>query len=274
MRTPSRCRRRRRAALRWALVSGLVSAIRASPRRRRGESRRSSPSRRTASAAASWHTVRRAAAVGGMVAAVGLAALALDRIGIDQIGHALLAATPVWVLAAFALMCSSMLVRAEAWHAILCAALPERPRAPPRRRPRHDDRRPDVGDLAGPARRAVARADHGAPARPRSRSLPGRARVDRLADPAQHPRAGRARRGDVRDRRDLPRRRGRAGGRDDRAARADPAGDRRPGAATARQAVALRARAAGARASPARRWSRCAAASRSSASRVWAPGRP
>jgi phosphatidylinositol alpha-mannosyltransferase len=35
------------------------------------------------------------------------------------------AATPVWVLAAFALMCASMLLRAEAWHAILRAALPD-----------------------------------------------------------------------------------------------------------------------------------------------------
>jgi phosphatidylinositol alpha-mannosyltransferase len=50
--------------------------------------------------------------------------MALDRIGIDSIGRAMLAATPVWVLAAFALMCASMLVRAEAWHAILRAALP------------------------------------------------------------------------------------------------------------------------------------------------------
>ncbi len=71
-----------------------------------------------------WAKIRRVAAIGGMVAAVALAALALDRIGIDQIGHALVGATPVWVLAAFALMCTSMLVRAEAWHAILCAALP------------------------------------------------------------------------------------------------------------------------------------------------------
>jgi phosphatidylinositol alpha-mannosyltransferase len=71
-----------------------------------------------------WRKARRAAAFGGMALGVGLAALALDRIGIDSIGRALLAATPVWVLAAFALMCASMLVRAEAWHAILRAALP------------------------------------------------------------------------------------------------------------------------------------------------------
>ena len=55
---------------------------------------------------------------------VGLTALALDHIGLKPIGNALLAATPVWVLVAFALMCASMLIRAEAWHAVLRAALP------------------------------------------------------------------------------------------------------------------------------------------------------
>ncbi len=67
---------------------------------------------------------RRAVVGAGIVAGVGLTALALQRIGIESIGRALLAATPVWVLAAFALMCASMLLRAEAWHAILRAALP------------------------------------------------------------------------------------------------------------------------------------------------------
>jgi phosphatidylinositol alpha-mannosyltransferase len=67
---------------------------------------------------------RRVVVGAGVAAGVGLAALALQRIGIESIGRALLAATPVWVLAAFALMCASMLLRAEAWHAILRAALP------------------------------------------------------------------------------------------------------------------------------------------------------
>ena len=67
---------------------------------------------------------RRVVVVGGAVVGVGLTALALQRIGIESIGRAMLAATPVWVLAAFALMCASMLLRAEAWHAILRAALP------------------------------------------------------------------------------------------------------------------------------------------------------
>jgi phosphatidyl-myo-inositol alpha-mannosyltransferase len=67
---------------------------------------------------------RRVVVGAGAVAGAGLAALALQRIGIESIGRALLAATPVWVLAAFGLMCASMLLRAEAWHAILRAALP------------------------------------------------------------------------------------------------------------------------------------------------------
>jgi phosphatidylinositol alpha-mannosyltransferase len=67
---------------------------------------------------------RRAAVVGCAALGAGLTALALDHIGLKPIGNALLAATPVWVLVAFALMCASMLIRAEAWHAVLRAALP------------------------------------------------------------------------------------------------------------------------------------------------------
>ncbi|MEA2377235.1 MAG: phosphatidyl-myo-inositol alpha-mannosyltransferase, partial [Thermoleophilaceae bacterium] len=67
---------------------------------------------------------RRGAVVAGAVAGIGLTALALERIGLEPIGRSLLAATPMWVLVAFALMCASMLLRAEAWHAILRAALP------------------------------------------------------------------------------------------------------------------------------------------------------
>jgi phosphatidylinositol alpha-mannosyltransferase len=67
---------------------------------------------------------RRAAMGAAAVGGAGLAALALHRIGIQSIGRALIAATPWWVLASVALMCLSMLMRAEAWHAILRAALP------------------------------------------------------------------------------------------------------------------------------------------------------
>jgi phosphatidylinositol alpha-mannosyltransferase len=71
-----------------------------------------------------FRVARRAAVVGGAVGGVGLAALALQRIGIQSIGNALLGAQTFWVVFAFALMCSSMLLRAESWHAILRAALP------------------------------------------------------------------------------------------------------------------------------------------------------
>jgi phosphatidyl-myo-inositol alpha-mannosyltransferase len=67
---------------------------------------------------------RRALVGVGAVGGIGLAALALQRIGLEPVGRALLAATPIWVMVAFALMCASMLLRAEAWHAILRAALP------------------------------------------------------------------------------------------------------------------------------------------------------
>jgi phosphatidylinositol alpha-mannosyltransferase len=68
--------------------------------------------------------IRRGAVAAGAVAAAGLSLLALKRLGIESIAGAVLHATPVWVLVAFGLMCLSMLMRAEAWHATLRAALP------------------------------------------------------------------------------------------------------------------------------------------------------
>ncbi|MEA2246156.1 MAG: phosphatidyl-myo-inositol alpha-mannosyltransferase [Solirubrobacteraceae bacterium] len=53
-----------------------------------------------------------------------LSLVALQRIGMEQIGQSLVAATPWWVVVALGLMCLSMAVRAIAWHAILRAALP------------------------------------------------------------------------------------------------------------------------------------------------------
>jgi phosphatidyl-myo-inositol alpha-mannosyltransferase len=67
---------------------------------------------------------RRALIGVGAVGGIGLALLALQRIGLEPVARAMVAATPIWVLVAFALMCASMLLRAEAWHAILRAALP------------------------------------------------------------------------------------------------------------------------------------------------------
>lgn len=58
-----------------------------------------------------------------MLAAV-LAVIAVQRIGVDRVGHALVNAAPPWVLVGLGLMCFSMILRAVAWHAILRAALP------------------------------------------------------------------------------------------------------------------------------------------------------
>ncbi|MEA2241009.1 MAG: phosphatidyl-myo-inositol alpha-mannosyltransferase, partial [Solirubrobacteraceae bacterium] len=69
-------------------------------------------------------TLRRAAVIGGSLGAALLGLLAIQRIGVKSIGDALLNATPTWMVVGLALMCLAMLVRAEAWHAILRAALP------------------------------------------------------------------------------------------------------------------------------------------------------
>jgi phosphatidylinositol alpha-mannosyltransferase len=69
--------------------------------------------------------IARRAAVGiaGLLAAL-LALVALQRIGVDRVGTALLAASSSWVLLGLGLMCFSMILRGVAWHAILRAALP------------------------------------------------------------------------------------------------------------------------------------------------------
>ena len=50
--------------------------------------------------------------------------LAVRRIGVDRVLHALVGSSPVWVLVGLGIMCASMAVRAVAWRAILAAALP------------------------------------------------------------------------------------------------------------------------------------------------------
>ena len=57
----------------------------------------------------------------------GLIALALSRLGLHRIGHALITATPGWVALAFVLMALSLLLRSVAWLAARRAALPQTP---------------------------------------------------------------------------------------------------------------------------------------------------
>jgi phosphatidyl-myo-inositol alpha-mannosyltransferase len=60
-----------------------------------------------------------AVSLGGIV----LAILALQKIGLSSIGHALIGSSPTFVVLAVAFMCGAMAVRAVSWHAILDAAL-------------------------------------------------------------------------------------------------------------------------------------------------------
>ncbi|MGZ8649937.1 MAG: lysylphosphatidylglycerol synthase domain-containing protein [Solirubrobacteraceae bacterium] len=72
---------------------------------------------------------RRGAVAAGALGGVGGALFALHQIGLNTIAAPLLDSSPTSVLFAVALMCTAMVLRAVAWHAILRAALPEaRPR--------------------------------------------------------------------------------------------------------------------------------------------------
>ena len=87
------------------------------------------PARARASARRPVVAALRRLAMGVVAAAILTGSFfALQRIGLDRIGHSLLHATPPWVLFALGLMCASMVVRAVSWHAILKAALPTAPR--------------------------------------------------------------------------------------------------------------------------------------------------
>jgi len=69
-------------------------------------------------------TARRLGLAGVSVAGAVLAFLALQKIGLTNIAAALITASPTLVLLGLAIMCSSMVLRAVSWHAILRAALP------------------------------------------------------------------------------------------------------------------------------------------------------
>jgi phosphatidylinositol alpha-mannosyltransferase len=64
----------------------------------------------------------------GVVAAVvllaGLVAFALSRLELHRIGHALITATPGWIVLALSLMALSLVLRSVSWYAALRAALP------------------------------------------------------------------------------------------------------------------------------------------------------
>jgi phosphatidyl-myo-inositol alpha-mannosyltransferase len=67
-------------------------------------------------------TLRRAGLLASSVVGAGLAALALQRVGLTRVAASLLASKPGLIVAGLALMCASMFARAISWHSILAAA--------------------------------------------------------------------------------------------------------------------------------------------------------
>ncbi len=67
---------------------------------------------------------KRAALLAAALLALGGAWMALQRIGVDAIVQSLVNSSPTWTLIGLGIMCASMVLRAQAWHAILRAALP------------------------------------------------------------------------------------------------------------------------------------------------------
>ncbi len=67
-------------------------------------------------------TLRRVALATSWLAGAGLAALALQRVGVGPVVASLVASKPGLLAAGLGLMCAAMFVRALAWHAILVAA--------------------------------------------------------------------------------------------------------------------------------------------------------
>jgi phosphatidylinositol alpha-mannosyltransferase len=61
------------------------------------------------------------------IVGVGLAALALYRLGIHRVIADIAGSSPSWVALSFVLMAAAMLLRAVSWYAIVTAALPGRP---------------------------------------------------------------------------------------------------------------------------------------------------
>jgi phosphatidylinositol alpha-mannosyltransferase len=69
--------------------------------------------------------VRRIAMAGVTLGAVALAYMALQKIGIANIGNTLINSSPAYVLLGLAAMCLAMVMRGFSWHAILQAAMPK-----------------------------------------------------------------------------------------------------------------------------------------------------
>ncbi len=70
-------------------------------------------------------TARRVGVVTGVLALAALLVYALTRLNLPRVGHALISASPGWLVLALALMMLSLLARSISWLAVLRAALPD-----------------------------------------------------------------------------------------------------------------------------------------------------
>jgi phosphatidylinositol alpha-mannosyltransferase len=69
--------------------------------------------------------LRRVAVVLVVIVLAGLVAFALSRLELQRVGHALVTASPGWIVLALALMSLAMLMRSISWYQTLRAALPD-----------------------------------------------------------------------------------------------------------------------------------------------------
>jgi phosphatidylinositol alpha-mannosyltransferase len=69
--------------------------------------------------------LRRAGVVLVVLVLAGLVAFALSRLELQRVGHALVTASPGWIVLALVLMSLAMLMRSISWHQTLRAALPD-----------------------------------------------------------------------------------------------------------------------------------------------------
>jgi phosphatidylinositol alpha-mannosyltransferase len=74
-------------------------------------------------------SARRVGLVAAAAVLAGVLAFALSRLNLPRVGHALISASPGWLVLALALMMLSLTARAVSWQAVLRAALPSDPLA-------------------------------------------------------------------------------------------------------------------------------------------------
>jgi phosphatidylinositol alpha-mannosyltransferase len=74
-----------------------------------------------------WRVPRRVLIPVALILAAGLVVFALSQLNLSRVGHALITASPGWIVLALVLMGSSLVLRSLSWHQTLRAALPETP---------------------------------------------------------------------------------------------------------------------------------------------------